>query len=67
MSALFAQPICSTYVYTFGSQQSGLINPLCACTARVTVVCLSVCLCVCLSVCLCVDTYSCTTGYEAAY
>ena len=40
-----------------------LINPRCACTARVTVVVL----CVCLSVCLFVSDYSRTTGYEAAY
>ena len=42
-----------------------IINPRCACAARVTVVGL----CVCLSVCffLSVDDYSGTTGYEAAY
>ena len=41
-----------------------LINPRCACAARVTVVVL--CL-VCLFVCLFVSDYSRTTGYEAAY
>ena len=40
----------------------GVINPRHACTARVTVVGLSVCL----SVCLCVDAYSGTTGYGVA-
>ena len=34
-------------------QPKEVINPRCACTARVTVVILSVCLCVCVSVCLC--------------
>ena len=43
-----------------------IINPRCACAARVTVVvlyCVSVCLSVC--VCLSVYDYSRTTGYEA--
>ena len=39
------------------------INPRRAYAARVSLSCVSVCL----SVCLCVDTYSGTTGYEAAY
>ena len=40
-----------------------IINPRCACAARVTVVVL----CVCLSICLSVGDYSRTTGYEVAY
>ena len=44
-----------------------LINPRCACAARITVLGLCVCLSVCLSVCLFVYDYSRTTGYGAAY
>ena len=48
---------------TIANSDTYIINPRCACAARVTVLGLSVCL----SVCLSVDAYSGTTGYEAAY
>ena len=40
-----------TYRYMYSVHETGLVNPRCACTAKVTVVvlCLSVCLSVCLS------------------
>ena len=45
------------------STHLNIINPQCACAARVT----AVVLCVCLFVCLSVYDYSRTTGYEAPY